>query len=115
MENKVVLVQSRNYLVVVFGMTLWADASDELIKDKLPPVEESYRRIAWRSLSEGEKITVTIDWEEARVVRGNYWLTGQEAIMVTFYTIDDDLLGPIIVYIHPETQEILGQALRENI
>ena len=115
MENKVVLVQARDYLIVVFGMTVMTDVSEELSNERMHPVEDSFRRIAWRSLSEGEKISVTIDWEDARVVKGYYWLTGQDAIMVTFHTIDDDLLGPIIVYIHPETQEILGQALRENI
>ena len=51
-------------------------------------------------------------WEEAKIRTGSYWLTNEEAIMVVFTTTEDRSIGPIIVYIDPATNYILGQSLR---
>ena len=72
-----------------------------------------YRRSAWESLSNEERSTVTGIWQRTPVESCNYCETGQSAICVTFNTTMDALLGPIVVYIEPDSYEILGYALRD--
>lgn len=72
-----------------------------------------YREIAWQSLTEAEQDSVTVEWRSAPVnFDDQYWETGEDAVSVTFNTKDDSFLGPIIVYIDPETKVVLGQGLR---
>lgn len=82
--------------------------------------DTKYRGIAWNELSEQAKETVIIDVDEAKVNRdGTYIRPHSEgdseeipAVSVLFNTEDDAMLGPIVVYIDPETKEVLGQAPR---
>ncbi|AGA77216.1 hypothetical protein [Echinicola vietnamensis] len=66
------------------------------------------REVAWNSIEEGEfgRESVVTPWQEAEVKtkEGNY--------AVTFYTEQDLLLGPIIVFVNGESLEVTGQAPR---
>ena len=68
----------------------------------------TYRQIAWESLSAEAQATVTHDWQEARVSKCTYYADQSEAVCVTFNTTDDPLLGPIIVFIDPDSLKVLG-------
>ena len=71
---------------------------------------EEIREIAWNSLTEREKESVTIDWEDAVIESGTY--ENNEVHMVRFNTTDDPLLGPIVVYVDKNNKKVLGQLLR---
>jgi len=98
-----------------------------------------YRKIAYDSLSDEEKGTLTTDWKEAEVKQGNYlfkdninWIVfdsenksgfalmntdvvlinDQPLVLVIFHTNIDALLGPIALIIDPGTKEIAGAFLR---
>ncbi len=72
-----------------------------------------YRQIARQSLTGEEQATITSQWRNAPVnYDDRYWETGEDAVSVTFYTKDGSLLGPIVVFIDPETKVVLGQGLR---
>ncbi|QDH78380.1 hypothetical protein FKX85_04725 [Echinicola soli] len=66
------------------------------------------REIAWNSIDEGEygRESVVTPWPEAEV------RTNDGSYAVTFYTEQDPLLGPIVVYVNVETLEVTGQAPR---
>lgn len=68
------------------------------------------REIAWSSLSEQEKSTVIVDWENAPVVEETY--QEKTTYAVRFNTSDDALLGPIIVYVEKTSLVVIGQGLR---
>lgn len=105
----------------------------------LPVDQMEYRKIAYENLSDEEKGTLTTDWKEAEVKRGNYlfkdninWIvfdTGdksgfslmrsnvvlinnQPLVLVIFHTNVDALLGPIALIIEPGAKEIVGGFLR---
>ena len=98
-----------------------------------------YREIAYYSLSDEEKTTLTNDWKEAEVKQGRYllmdninWIvfdpenksgfslmktdvvliSNQPLILVIFHTNLDGLLGPIALIIEPGSKEIIGGFLR---
>jgi hypothetical protein len=80
-------------------------------KSGLETTAAEYREIAWTSLTEAEQTGVTSDWRNAPVnFEDKYWETGEDAVSVTFDT--DSFLGPIVVYIDPITNVVLGQGLR---
>lgn len=68
------------------------------------------REIAWNSLSDQNKSTVTIHWQEASVTETTY--QGKDVYAVSFNTSDDALLGPIVVYIDKVSLVAIGQGLR---
>jgi len=68
----------------------------------------NYRQIAWESLSLQAQATVTHNWQQAGVSKCTYYVDHREAVCVTFNTTDDPLLGPIIVYIDPDSLKVLG-------
>lgn len=100
-------------LFLLIGAACSSDAVSHLENEK-------YRQIAWNDLSDQQKETVIIAVDEAKVNRNDTYtrpLNENEseevrAVSVTFNTEHDALLGPIVVYIDPETQRVLGQALR---
>ncbi len=67
------------------------------------------RKIAWNSLSALEKSTV-INSEKAFVTETTYM--NNKVYSVTFNTVDDALLGPIVVYIDKNSLVVLGKSLR---
>lgn len=79
------------------------------------------RKAAWDSLG-ADKETVEGDWKEAKVSSAKVidipFLLKVEEIdvtdvyKVTFYTNQDELLGPIGIYLHPYTKSIIGYDVR---
>ena len=95
-----------------------------------------YRLAAYNSLTENEKSNVTSDWENATVTPGVYassqhgspailaegypspityitplsrtFAEGTPLVMVTFNTIDDGLLGPIVIVLLAEDATVIG-------
>ncbi len=72
--------------------------------------EMLYRTIAWNYLGDRERATVIGDLTAAKV-RTAQW-QGKNVVSVRFNTHDDALLGPIIIYIDPQTKAVVGGALR---
>lgn len=79
-------------------------------KENIP--ESEIWEIAWSSLSEAEKSTITVDWRAAPVADTTYHDT--RAYSVTFSTSVDNmlLLGPIVIYVDFKTKAVLGRGLR---
>ena len=105
----------------------------------LPVDQMEYRKIAYESLSDTEKETLTTDWKEGEVKQDNYllkdninWIVfdsgnksgfalmksnlvlinNQPLVLVIFHTNVDALLGPIALIIEPGTKKIIGGFLR---
>ena len=120
----------KRVFILLFVLALIVKCSDES-NGVSPIVENDYREIAYNSLSE--------DWFNADVESGNYGLSdstnfvlfdngnkisfafntddvnltvGQKLIGVTFNISQDDLLGPIILIIEPESKKVIGWVLR---
>lgn len=110
MINRLIVRKKKKYTVIVFGLFYFTNISenDDKEYDNL-----KFRERAWNSLSDEERSTVLVNWEEAKVKEGSYWLTNKQAIIVEFSTTEDHHLGPILVFIDPKTHEILGQSIRE--
>ncbi len=69
------------------------------------------REIAWNSLSDNDKSSVTTEWELAIVREATF--QNKKSYAVTFNTTDDALLGPIVVYVRISTKKVLGRGIRE--
>lgn len=80
-------------------------------KEKETDLNLQVKKIAWNYLSEQAKSTVIIDWKQAPVTESTY--NQKNVYAVSFNTSDDELLGPIIVYVETSTKVVLGQALRD--
>lgn len=123
------------FLILVITFISCSEKSNFL----LPVDKMEYRKIAYDSLSDEEKGTLTTDWKEAEVKQGNYlfkdninWIVfdsenkfgfalmktdvvlinDQPLVLVIFHTNIDALLGPIALIIDPGTKEIAGAFLR---
>lgn len=79
-------------------------------KDDTKDFDTQVKEIAWNSLSEQEKATVIVEWEDAIVKETNY--EEKSSYSVIFNTSYDALLGPITVYIDKTSLEVLGKGLR---
>lgn len=79
--------------------------TDPILSDK------QIREIAWNSLTDYDKSTVIIDWQQTPVTKSTF--NGISAYAVTFNTSMDALLGPIIVYVSTSSKVVLGHALRD--
>lgn len=104
------------FLLAFFTLT-WAGCSSDAISHL---EDEQYRQTAWNDLSDQQKETVTTDVDEAKINRNDTYtrmLSEDDreevpAVSVTFNTEYDAMLGPIVVYIDPETKEVLGHGVR---
>lgn len=125
--------------IIVILISLLISCSDG--SNTLTPFEEmNYRMVAYNSLSDGDKSTITSDWEKAPVKKGSYHLMdenihqlifnqdeklgfalknnksilveNQKLIAVIFHTNVDALLGPIIIIINAKSNEAIGYVLR---
>lgn len=74
------------------------------------PDERLYRTIAWNALDERERATVLGGLTAAKVSTAQW--QGKNVVAVKFNTRDDALLGPIVVYIDPQTHGVVGRAVR---
>jgi hypothetical protein len=85
--------------------------------------EEDLRQVIWEKLSQESKAEIIGTWKDAKMekVIGNKQRSylkderydGKELFHIVFSTKRDGLLGPIGVYIDPETKEIVGGDYRE--
>lgn len=100
-----------------------------------PEFEKEFKKIAYDSISESEKETIIINWEDAKITYGYYEsgscentfvsnnnermcffnLTGpmslsnwDKLVAVSFKTINDALLGPIIIILDFDRKETIG-------
>ncbi len=80
----------------------------------LDPEKLAWITIAWNDLTQEEKATVVGDWRRAEVRdEPPAFFQGRQVVSVTFRTTQDELLGPIIVYIDRETRQVIGRGLRD--
>ena len=121
-------------VMILFAFTIW-NCDDEVTG--LSPTEEMiYRQIAFKSLTDDEQSSLSVNWEEAPVIRGFYsgndsknifkeidseleyqflisddnvvLLDNQLLIRILFNTENDALLGPIILFVNPKTMSVIG-------
>lgn len=74
---------------------------------------DSYSQIrasAWNILSAEEKKSVKGEWQESIVNETTYM--DKNAFSVTFHTSDEQLLGPIIVYLDVNSRAVIGKGMR---
>jgi len=84
------------------------------------------RQIAWDSLSARQQDYVQGNWKTAKVERleGSSIRYGiamdkqstqmpDQVILVTFNTLQDQLLGPLVIYIDAESEQRIGVGVRE--
>ncbi|MDO9256398.1 MAG: hypothetical protein Q7U54_12855 [Bacteroidales bacterium] len=69
------------------------------------------REIAWNSLSDYDKSTVIVDWQQAPLAKSRF--NGISAYAVSFNTSMDALLGPITVYVSVTANVAIGQDMRD--
>ncbi|MGH7601573.1 MAG: hypothetical protein ACREOI_34870 [bacterium] len=98
--------QSHFALLVIFAAMLGCEPKINSANDG----DMEYRTIAWNSITEQEKATVTGDWRTAKV-QATQW-NDKTAVSVTFNTTDDALLGPIVIMIDPPTKTVVQQLPR---
>ncbi|RKP54418.1 hypothetical protein D7Z26_13785 [Cohnella endophytica] len=98
-----------------------ASATSGLVTDGLTPVNAAeLREAAWFQLQENEKKTVVGDWKSAEVLPARWSeVTIKIEIKepptvyrVTFETSNDQLLGPIVVFLDPLNNQIVGYEAR---
>jgi hypothetical protein len=101
-SQRFVLITVAVFVAIVFGCNQQSmlDANDD----------NAYREIAWEWLTEPQRATVIGD-RDAAIVRDDQW-QGQNVVSVTFSTTDDALLGPLVVFIDPQTKKVVGAAPR---
>ena len=98
-------------------------SNDELILKYAQSQEGDLRQVIWDKLSQESKAEIVGTWKDAKMekVIGNKRFSnlkderydGKELIHIVFSTKQDHLLGPIGVYIDPETKEVVGADYRE--
>jgi len=89
------------------------------------PEKDNIRETAYNWIDDSIKSTI-IDWKTSKVEKITFDkehliinetetldIINNEAFKVTFTTKDDDLLGPVIVYLDSDTSEVLGMDFRE--
>jgi hypothetical protein len=126
-----------NFLWLLSFLVISFSCSDE--DDNFNPSENLIRSIAYNSLSDEEKATIIDDWEEAEVIYGTFKSDvcdyafmqenqgricffpkdqslvineDQRLAAVIFNTVNDPLLGPILVIVDPELEAAVGYGLR---
>ena len=126
-----------NFLWLLSFLVISFSCSDE--DDNFNPSENLIRSIAYNSLSDEEKSTIIDDWEEAEVISGTFKSDvcdyafmqenqgricffpkdqslvineDQRLAAVIFNTVNDPLLGPILVIVVPELEAAVGYGLR---
>ncbi|MGA4515686.1 hypothetical protein ACPA0F_00265 [Solibacillus silvestris] len=91
--------------------------------DSLSELEKVYmemREIAWASLSDTDKETVMGNWKDAKVTEEQLSVNDEvlpdnnpmKVMKVIFNTSRDRFLGPIGIYINPDTNKIISKDIR---
>lgn len=94
-------------------------------EDSLSELEKVYmemREIAWASLSDTDKETVLGNWKDAKVTEEKLSVNNEvqpnndgkqiKIMKVIFNTSRDRFLGPIGIYINPDTNKIISKDIR---
>lgn len=94
-------------------------------EDSLSELEKVYmemREIAWASLSDTDKETVLGNWKDAKVTEEKLSVNNEvqpnndgkqiKIMKVIFNTSRDRFLGPIGIYINPNTNKIISRDVR---
>lgn len=89
------------------------------------PEKDNIREIAYNWIDDNIKSTI-IDWKNSKIENITFEkehliinetdtldIINKESFKVTFTTKDNDLLGPIIVYLDIDTLKVLGMDFRE--
>ena len=125
-------MQKTTFVLLFFSICLGCSSKS----GTLSPTEKlSYRTIAYDRLSEQEKESIISDWQDAEVRQGIYQYNNshiiffvdsktklhfllddsdfilypaQPLIAVIFNTVDDALLGPIVIIIEPKSKTPIG-------
>lgn len=92
-----------NYIIVLVFILFMTSCSIDSAEDPL----DTYREIAYNSLTSAEKATITGDWKNASV---EAWLEGN--YLVVFQTSDTPTLGPIRVVVDPDTGRVVEKLPR---
>jgi hypothetical protein len=79
-------------------------------KDSTPDPDMEIREIAWNYLNAQSQATVNVDWGKAPVSETTF--NGISVYAVTFNTSEDELLGPIVVYVEVSSKVAIGQMMR---
>ena len=96
---------------LLFASLLFMISLSACEKEEVLSPEMEYRRIAWESLSDAERQTVTTDWPKAQLYYTKY--KDEDVAAVHFNTKLDGLLGPITLYISVSTKKVVGGIPRE--
>lgn len=80
-------------------------------KDEPKSREDIAREHAWEILSDQQKSTVISNWETVPVMVTIY--DGKKAYKISYRTNQDDLLGPIIIYLDYYKYTYLGMDPRD--
>ncbi len=91
-----------SYLLLGLCMVLAMACSNDDDPDDLMKARE----VAWNSLDEETRATVTTDWRGARVD------VNEETYLVVFNTTEDPLLGPVGVFVNRTSFQIEGYSPR---
>ena len=94
-----------------------------------------YKEVAYNALSQDQKLSLAVDWKDTRVIGGVYnntqcenefishendrmcfsaynemfdLVANQKLVAVYFNTMNDALLGPIIVIVDPANMQAIG-------
>ena len=132
-------MKSPNFMifsVLIISFILYACSDDE---NNIETEDLMYRTIAYKSISDEEKATIVGDWQNADVITGTFKSNvcdyefiqenqgricffvkdenivlddNQLLVAVIFNTVNDPLLGPILVIIDPNTETAVGFAAR---
>jgi hypothetical protein len=110
-------------LIVVLNLTAKKNIPQTDSSTILKTQEEDLRQVIWDKLSQESKAEIIGTWKDAKMekVIGNKQRSylkderydGKELFYIVFSTKRDNLLGPIGVFVNPETKEIVGGDLRE--
>lgn len=95
-------------LVILVPVTLNSCKKDRLSKEEF--VWRRYRTAAYQFLDQASKNSFIEGWQKAAVT--DEIKDGKAVKVVTFHTKYDALLGSIIVYLNPASNEIIGVGAR---
>jgi hypothetical protein len=125
------------FLLILLIPIIFTGCSDD--ENKTENLDMLYRTIAYESLIDEEKASIFGDWQDAKVINGTFksdvcdyeffqdnqgricffpkdqnieLVDYQRLAAVIFNTVNDSLLGPIMVIIDPNSELAVGYAAR---
>lgn len=92
-------------LTLFCGILLFSACS----KSEMPD-ENKIIKTAWEYIPDDVKETITHPWNEGRIdkAKENYKFNNVSCWLVVFNTTDDELLGPLCVYVDKKREKAIG-------